>query len=60
MVLTQSLHINAGGHDHIKMRLFPQIYIDNSERLNIMVEWLTLRIREVQGSNLGLETGYPE
>jgi hypothetical protein len=29
---------------------------------NVMVEWLTflLRIREVLGSNLGPETGYPE
>jgi hypothetical protein len=30
--------------------------------LNVVVEWLThlLRIREVPGSNLGTETGYPE
>jgi hypothetical protein len=29
---------------------------------NVMVEWLTLlfRIREVPGSNLGPETGYPD
>jgi hypothetical protein len=30
-------------------------------RLNVMVEWLALlRIREVPGSNLSLETGYPD
>jgi hypothetical protein len=31
-------------------------------RPNVVVRWLTLlrRIREVQGSNLGSETGYPE
>jgi hypothetical protein len=30
--------------------------------LNVMDEWLTLllRIREVWGSNLGLDTGYPD
>jgi hypothetical protein len=31
-------------------------------RPNVMVEWLALllRIREVPGSNLGPETGYPD
>jgi hypothetical protein len=30
--------------------------------LNVVVEWLTLllRIQQVPGSNLGLETGYPD
>jgi hypothetical protein len=34
----------------------------DTERPNVVVEWLTLllRIREVQGSNLGPETVYPE
>jgi hypothetical protein len=29
---------------------------------NVVVEWLTLllRIGEVQGSNIGLKTGYPD
>jgi hypothetical protein len=34
----------------------------NSHPLNIMVEWLTLllHLQEVPGSNLGLETSYPD
>jgi hypothetical protein len=34
----------------------------DTERPNIVVEWLTLqlRIREVHGSNLGPETVYPD
>jgi hypothetical protein len=32
------------------------------DRPNVVVEWLTLllRIREVPGSNLGPDTGYPD
>jgi hypothetical protein len=29
-----------------------------SIQLNVVVEWLTLLLREVPGSNLGPETGY--
>jgi hypothetical protein len=35
---------------------------ENEQALNVMVEWLTvlLRIRQVPGSYLGLEIGYPD
>jgi hypothetical protein len=47
-------------HTEIKQAYSLYKYL-KSHALNVMVKWLTLllRIREVLGSNLGPETGYP-